>query len=69
MAGSSVPTAVLRALSVEERRKKILSAFRRAGTLERCARDLDIPYAALWRMMRDDPALKRAIDSARNAVT
>lgn len=65
MAGSSVPTATLRALSVDERRRKIVALYRRTRSLEGTARALDIPYTTLWRIMADEPEIRSAIDDIR----
>lgn len=71
MPSSSVPTAQLRALSTEARRRKILAAYRRMGTLEKTAHALGCPTRALSRMIADDPRLDADLkrERERNAVT
>lgn len=68
MPTSSITTAKLRALSPDARRRKLLAAYRRAGTLEKTAHELGIPLRTLTRMIERDK-LEREIAAIRNAAS
>ena len=70
MPGSRIGTAVLRAMSQDERRKKVVRTYEREGTLERTAATLGCTIRFLSRLRAEDPALDRAMTRLhRNGVT